>query len=200
MMTLIFARLMLSSWDVISRNLKRVLCCSCRSFITEMLSLFSFWFSIFLVSFYAPYCEFQLPCGGETPLDIKCKIADLSVCAANGCDKEQVMSCKLKGLTCLHGKQPELNGEQCKCCDYKVRYLCAGMSLYGVYLIQEVLVFNNKLTYRNMSIVIHLISMRCNVCWQNLVEPMSFLCIDRRNRSNLPVTRFYIDVYNQYNW
>ena len=81
----------------------------------------------------AVYCDFQAPCGGETPLDIQCKIADRSGCAVNGCAKEQVLSCKVKGLICLHAKQPELNGEQCQCCDYKVRYLCPGMFLSLIY-------------------------------------------------------------------
>ena len=68
-------------------------------------------------------------------MDIQCKIADRSGCAANGCAKEQVLSCKVKGLTCLHAKQPELNGEQCQCCDYKVRYLCPGTLLCLIYLV-----------------------------------------------------------------
>ena len=82
---------------------------------------------------HAVCCDFQAPCGEETPLNIQCKIANRSGCAGNGCAQEQVMSCKMKGLTCLHAKQPELNGEQCQCCDYKVRYLCPGMLLCLIY-------------------------------------------------------------------
>ena len=85
------------------------------------------------VHVHAVWCDFQAPCGEETPLDIQCKIANRSGCAGNGCANEQVMSCKMKGLTCLHVKQPELNGEQCQCCDYKVRYLCPGMLICLIY-------------------------------------------------------------------
>ena len=59
------------------------------------------------------------------PKKIKCKKADNSVCKANGCGVKQVFECNVDyGLKCLHADQPVRNGEQCMCCDWKVKFLC----------------------------------------------------------------------------
>ena len=98
------------------------------------------------------------------------------------------MSCKVKGLKCLHREQPELNGEQCQCCDYKVRYLCAGMLLC---LIQEVQVLYNEYLfytmwpYRSQFILINRISMICNVCMlKSCRASIFFLLLDLLGNTN----------------
>ena len=93
------------------------------------------------------------------------------MCAANGCAKEQVMSCKVKGLICLHAKQPKLNGEQCQCCDYKVRYLCPGMLLCLIYRVVGMFLYQTE-TYLK-TIAINLITIVCHVwlpivCWASV--------------------------------
>ena len=83
--------------------------------------------------------SFQVPCGGELPLDVECVVADDSVCAEYGCDQNQNSVCSVEiGLACTHANQPQSNGNDCKCCDYKVRFLCsAGKLIFHTHVKQS---------------------------------------------------------------
>ena len=115
--------------------------CGCQDIIIIFVPLFFMWrcktsacggafISSVLLSHVVDICFhlwcFQVPCDGQAPLDVECAVEDSAVCAANGCDLHQNAICTLNGLRCVHMDQPIIDGNQCRCCDYKVRFLCPG--------------------------------------------------------------------------
>lgn len=58
-------------------------------------------------------------------MDVECEVADSSVCEAHGCDQNQEFECSVDfGLRCAHANQLPRDEHECKCCDYKIKFLC----------------------------------------------------------------------------